>query len=181
MRHYLIATLAVLLTAPVCAEIFKSVDEFGNVVFSDLPPTKTSEPVTVTPINSYEAPAQAAPAAAPPSAVAAMDANYYQYFAVTDPAPDTAIRDNAGNVTISVGLSPALRGDHRLLLVLDGQATEVEAQDNQFILSNIDRGTHTAAARIVNRDGAEISRSTETSFHMLRAIAPRPAQLPSGG
>lgn len=179
MRRWLIC-LVVTFATPLWAEIFKSVDEFGNVVFSDLPPPNKAEKVQVTPTNSYEPAAPVAPPADSFSNAAAVDANYYAVFEVVDPAPDTAIRDNAGNVTISVALSPALRGDHRLLLVLDGVSTEVEAQDNQFILSNIDRGSHTAAARIVNRDNAVVAQSPQTSFHMLRVAVGGPRPTPHG-
>ncbi len=179
MRRFLLFSVLSVVAVTASAEIFKSVDEFGNVVFSDLPPTRTSEKVTVTPMNSYEAPAVTAPATPPASASATLDSTYYGLFQIADPAPDSAIRDNAGNVTISVALSPALRGDHRLLLVLDGQATEVEAENNQFVLGNLDRGSHTAAARIVDRSGATVAQTPETTFHMLRVSVAAPP--PSAG
>ncbi len=66
-------------------------------------------------------------------------------------AEDETIRDNAGNVQIEAAITPPLRSDHRLLLVLDGTPTEVEAVNGVFELSNVDRGTHTAGARAVDR------------------------------
>ena len=67
-----------------------------------------------------------------------------------------------------------LRADHRLLLVLDGKHTEVEAVNGVFELSNVDRGTHTVGG--TRRRPAGQRRDRKQSGHVQpdarRASAP---------
>jgi hypothetical protein len=166
------------------AQIYKSVDEQGNVVFSDVPPREDGQRVVVTPLNTYATPAEAAPAEEPATAAAAVDAQYYRAIEIVDPTADEAIRENAGNLVVSVATVPAVRGDHRLVLVMDGRALALESSGSVFTLANIDRGSHTISARIVDSSEATVTESAPVTFHMLRAAAakkvvPRPAK-PAG-
>jgi hypothetical protein len=154
------------------AEIYKTVDANGNVVYTDIAPVDRSgqpppQPVTVEPMNTYEAP-PAPPAQAGSSTSAPVTPGYYSLLEVLSPAEDETIHDNAGNVQIEVAITPPLRRDHRLLLVLDGNATEVEALNGVFELSNVDRGTHTAGARAVDRDGNVLIESSPATFNLMR-------------
>ncbi len=179
MQRLLVTAVIATLVGSAWAEIFKSVDENGNVVFSDLPPAgDAAEPVTVEPVNSYDT-AQATPPSAPTTGAAAtIDADYYGIFRITDPATDTAIRDNAGNVAITFTLMPGLRGDHRLQLLLDGTPAPATLDDSRFQLTNVDRGTHTAVGRIVDGNGDVVTETAPITFHMLRAFL-RPTPAPS--
>ena len=166
-------------------EIYKTVDANGNVVFTDIAPVDRSgqpapQAVSVQPINSYEPPPAAAtqPSAPPPSS---GDVGYYAQLEVISPAEDETIRDNAGNVQIQVAIAPQLRADHRLLLVLDGSATEVEAVNGVFELSNVDRGTHTAAGRVVDRQGNVVIESNPATFNLMRVAVPPLVPTPHGG
>ena len=178
----LITTLCTLLLAPCAsAEIYKTVDANGNVVYTDVPPRSVEgKPVTVTPLNSYE-PSQVPrnrSAAGTGSAGAMLDAHYYSVVQITDPTDDQAIRENAGNVVIAVMLSPALRGDHRLVLNLDEAPLEAEPEDGVFALTNLDRGTHIATAQVIDADGAIIAESAPVTFHVLRAAGGPPTPTP---
>lgn len=161
-------------------EIYKTVDANGNVVFTDIAPVdrsgqSTAQPITVDPVNSYEPPA--APVAqqgdAPPPS---NDVGYYEQVEVISPAEDETIRDNSGNVQIQVAISPRLRGDHRLMLILDGADIGLEAVNGVFELSNVDRGTHTAAGRVLDRQGNVVVESSPVTFNLMRvALGPENA------
>ena len=174
--------ILVLTATPTAAfgEIYKTIDANGNVVFTDIAPVDRSgqaapQEVTVPQVNSYEPPPL--PAAQPNTAPSPSgDMGYYAQLEVISPAEDETIRDNAGNVQIQVALAPQLRADHRLLLVLDGSATEVEAVNGVFELSNVDRGTHTAGGRVVDRQGNVVIESNPTTFNLMRyALQPNDA------
>lgn len=152
------------------AQIFRTVDANGNVVFTDIAPVDRSgqgapAQVTVPPVNTV--PALAVPAT-PNNAPAAASPGYYTKLSIVAPAADETIRENAGNVRIEAAIAPPLRPDHRLLLVVDGALSAVDAVNGVFELSNVDRGTHTAALRIVDRDGAVLIESDPTTFHLMR-------------
>ena len=165
------------------SQIYRTVDANGNVVFTDVPPVnRQGQPdgtkVNVEPSNTYEPPVLAAP----PSTSASSGgggSSYYSELAVVAPVEDATIRDNAGEVLIQAVSTPPLRSDHRMLLVMDGAPTEVEAVDGVFELTNVDRGTHTAGARIVNGDGVVQIESPAVTFHLLRfALPDTPAAPP---
>ncbi len=183
-RLALILVLAAI-TPAAFGEIYKTVDANGNVVFTDIAPVDRSgqaapKEVTVPPVNSYEPPP--VPVAQPNSVPSSADTGYYAQLEVVSPAEDETIRDNAGNVQIQVAIAPQLRADHRLLLVLDGNATEVEAVNGVFELSNVDRGTHTAAGRVVDRQGNVVIESNPATFNLLRyALPPNPVATPHDG
>lgn len=164
-------------------QIYRTVDANGNVVFTDIAPVDRSagsapQTVTVEPVNTYEPAAQPAPANTPVTSTAA---GYYTELAVISPTEDATIRDNAGNVQIEVAITPGLRSDHRLLLVLDGEPTEVEADNGVFELSNVDRGTHTAGARAVDRQGNVLIESGPTTFNLMRVAVPQAVPTPHNG
>jgi hypothetical protein len=162
------------------AEIYKTVDANGNVVFTDIAPIDRSgqapaQEVNVQPINSYEPPPSVQSSNAQSSAPVP---SYYSQLDVVSPTEDETIRDNAGNVQIQVAISPPLRSDHRLLLVLDGTPTDVEAVNGVFELSNVDRGTHTAGARAVDRQGNVLIESNPTTFNLMRVSIDGPTPMP---
>jgi Domain of unknown function (DUF4124) len=178
--------LIVVLTAASCGasgQIFRTVDANGNVVFTDIAPVDRSgqtpsTAVTVPPTNTV--PALPTPAPRANDAPAATAAAYYTAVTVVSPADGDTVRDNAGNVRIEVATTPLLRADHRLLLILDGSLSGVEATNGAFALSNVDRGTHTASVRVVDRDGSTIVETNPMTFHLMRvAVSPTtPVPLP---
>jgi hypothetical protein len=156
------------------AEIFKTIDEHGNVVFSDIPPppSQTSEPVTVNPVNTFNMPV---PEVAAPPAEADVPEEVAQYDRLTILAPsnEETVRENAGNVTVAVALTPPLRAGDQLVLYMDGNRSPVRAQGTSFRLENVNRGTHTIGVRVLD-DAGRVAAEAETSiFHLQRVSIPR--------
>jgi hypothetical protein len=174
--------------ASATAQIYKTVDANGNVVFTDIAPIERSgqppvQEVNVPPMNSYEPPQGAAqtPNISSSSGPSATP-GYYSQLDVISPTEDETIRDNAGNVQIEVAISPPLRSGHHLLLVLDGTPTDVEAVNGVFELSNVDRGTHTAGARAVDGAGNVLIESNPATFNLMRvSIDGPPVPTPHAG
>jgi hypothetical protein len=173
MRNLLI--LAVLLTSGgAAAEVYKSVDEHGNVEFSDQA-SPGAELIEVEELQTIEAP--------PPPSILTPPAqsepvSFYTRVAVVSPAHDEAVRQNDGNITVSVIVEPMLSpGDH-IALFLDGQ--EIAAAASTSIpLENIDRGTHQLQVEVRAANGTVRIRSESVTFHLLRHAIPRPQ--PGGG
>ncbi len=176
------ALLAALGSVSATAAIYKTTDEDGNVVFTDVPPKDQSGEVDVTEQNVYTPPAlPAAPAQAvdPESAddeAAGGEAvaTTYEALSITSPADDEPVRENAGNVTIVVRATPALDTSqgHQLEILLDGLPASNGAAAS-VSLTNVDRGTHVVTARITDADGNVLIASQPVTFHMLRYSALR--------
>ena len=167
-----VIALAILGPVSVSAEIFRTVDENGNVVFSDVPPSpdQTSESITVDPVNTFDAPAVATPPAGASADVEVPEVEHYNSLTILAPANDTTVRENAGNVTVAVALNPSLRAGDRLVLYMDGKQSQVRAQGTSFRLENVDRGTHTIGVRVLD-DAGNVAAEAPTSTFTLQRVS----------
>jgi len=165
--------------AAVDAQIYRTVDEDGNVVFTDVPPRpeQQAETVELESGNTFTAPdASAADNDAPAWTLTYGDddddaetvgPSRYESVQVTYPGNDETVRENAGNLTITVQLVPDLRPGHRLQLELDGQIAQTSGVPS-FQLEHLDRGTHQVRVHVLDQSGGVIMSSDPSVFHLLR-------------
>lgn len=156
------------------AEAWRFVDADGNVEYSDMPrpgavriqlpeprtvPARLPEPVEET----MPATADEAARELPRNAVA------YREIAIVDPANEDTLRDNGGNLLVSVSLKPSLQTQfgHRLQLLLDGAVYATGTASN-FAITELDRGTHTVQAVVLGLDDAPLASSAPVTFHLHR-------------
>ncbi len=92
----------------------------------------------------------------------------YRRLAITSPESGENLRDNAGNVSISVRLEPRLKQGHRLQVVMDGKPVG-NASGGAVRLENVDRGEHVLRARIIDGAGEPLQESEPTTFMLHRA------------
>ena len=94
----------------------------------------------------------------------------YDSIAVVKPAGDATVFNNAGNVEVTVAVSPALRADagDRIALILDGRRISVR-RATHFKLSGITRGEHTLEAQVVDSSGNALISSNPVKFHLWQA------------
>ena len=163
------------------ARIYRTVDENGNVVFTDVPPKDQAETVELGQSNQYTPEAASGRTRANRDALAAEEEEApqiisYEWVNIESPGDDEAIRNNAGNLTIVVGSSPTVDRSvgHSIEVLLDGQPQS--ASEDPLSLENVDRGTHTLVARIIDQDGEILATSNPVTFHMLRYF-----KRPGGG
>lgn len=142
----------------------------GEVIYADKPPPEATsgEEVTVEPLQSFKVPP------APPLEDSTADKDdegkddgNYKEFKVTSPANDATIRDNGGNVRVSLSLSPSLRSGHSIEVMMDGQSIG-SGKGTSVTLTEVDRGTHTVQASVKDGEGKEIARSNSVIFHLKR-------------
>ena len=144
------------------AEVYRSVDEDGNIVFSD-EASPGAEKIIIP----------------EPQTMPALDIGGSQYkpatkapqpytVAITEPVDDAAVRDNAGNISVSASVEPGLSSGDRLVIYMDGKEVGTGAAVN---LQNVDRGTHQLRAVIKDKNGRIRKSSKSVSFHMLRHFA----------
>jgi len=97
-------------------------------------------------------------------------ASVYDAIAVTKPADGTTVFNNAGNVEVTVAVSPALRADtgDQIVLLVDGQRTAAQSA-TRFNLSGIVRGEHTLEAQVVDGSGNTLISSKPVKFYMWQA------------
>lgn len=170
-----------LLAGPVAAQIYSWTDAEGNRVYSDQPRPGAST-VELKPTNVVEPTSSS-------SAVQSRDnsrdqprsGSVYQQLSITDPANDSAIRSNEGDLTLTVVTEPPLSGSHLLKLSIGGVLSQTGMPGtgsavHQLTAHNIDRGSHEIAAVVVDAKGAEIQRSAPITVHLQRTSLNQPAR-----
>lgn len=147
------------------AAIYKTVDSQGNVSYSDhystqseqiqLPPTPTvritPSPKTTSTIKSDKN--------------QPTKATIYQSLEINEPKNDASIRNNAGDVTVSLSFQPELFFGDIISISVDGKEV-YKGTASTTTIGNIDRGTHTVRAVIFNNKGKPLISSKTFTFHL---------------
>ena len=159
---------------PAVAAVYRWVDPNGEVHYSDQPGPGTEE-VKLREATVYTPAPVGDTTPASTGQGKADETPDYKSMSIAAPANDEAIRSNQGLVDVSLTLQPALMKGHRIRIYLDGQPASGELNTTQITLQNVDRGTHTLQASVIDAQGNEVIRSPSVTFHLLRVSAPRKA------
>lgn len=166
--------LALVLALPAQAEIYRWTDAEGRTVYGDTPPegveaarVRVDAPAATTP-GIPEAEARRI-LQRPSGREEETSEQGYTRVEIGQPPHDGVVRTNTGEVQVTVTTEPALRQgeDHRIRLLLDGQAMGSGA-GNRFALSQVDPGSHTLRAEVIDASGTVLLRSEESRFHLQR-------------
>ncbi len=168
-RFLLLALLA--LPLAVTAQIYRTVDENGNVVFTDTPPADgtSGEEVELQPINTTPPPEPRPDLAPREPEVAESEPDAVEYgVAITVPANETTIPMGPGNFSVSAVVRPALGADHSLQLYMDGTPWGDPQSVPSWALTNVFRGAHDITIAVVDGTGEHLSVSEPVRVYVLR-------------
>ena len=171
-----------LLVAPVNAAVYKWTDSSGQVHYTDQ--WQEGSRAVDLPEPSVYTPAPVPGATRSPAAGAEVSPeSEYEVFEVSAPAADETIRNNEGKVTVSLRLEPTLRESDMIELFIDGNKITGELRSPVVTLSNLNRGTHSVKARVIDASGKELISSESVTFHLRRESRlfpnrPKPTPLP---
>lgn len=172
----LVLALLLPLGTPVAGEIYRHVDENGNVTYSDEPADDNSEAMELEPLPEVSLPDGAARERRERRSESERDSNNdeqqgYRAIEITQPEHDSAFWRGDGLVVVRFQSQPSLRSGHQFALELDGERTR-KGRSTTFTLENMNRGTHEIVIHVVNANGETISSSDVTRFTLHR-----PSQL----
>ncbi|MFV0477942.1 MAG: DUF4124 domain-containing protein [Parahaliea sp.] len=166
----LLATLScgLLASTAVTAQIYKSVDEHGNVVFSDQPSgdVRKAEQVELNTTNTTTPPRPVSRPHSRPEPTTAEAVNYR--VSITSPANGTTIPMGTGNFSVSAAASPALTSGQTLQLQIDGQDHGGAQASGSWQLTNIFRGEHQLTVQRKSREGEVLATSEAITVYVHR-------------
>ena len=136
----------------------------------------TSEQVTLPAVNTVQPPPMPKLEATGGEPAATGQA-YSTLRLLGLPADDGALRANNGTFSVNVELRPALRANHRLRLVLDGQPHGPATRGSQLQVVNADRGEHQLAVQVLAGEQV-IQQSESHTFTVQRVNTGSPALRP---
>jgi len=169
IRFFVLLVLTASVAAPAVAEVYKRTNPDGSVEFTDVPRSDTEKPVPLGPMSTFKA-IPAAPQRTSPTSRA--NVRTYSAISITSPTDEATIRDNTGTIEVSTSVSPPLRPGHKFVLLLDGEQ-KGESVSGSFTLNNLDRGSHSLTAQVVNKAGKTLISSTPVTVYLFRQSAIR--------
>ena len=146
------------------AGVYKWEGPDGRVYYSDRP-ASGAKPIGV-PVNR----GKDARKEEPPVEETAAVLGPYDSFEILVPEPNQTLRDAQGEVDLSLLVEPPLAGDHRLLILLNGQPLEGDTRRTQVRLQGLTFGSHRVQAQIQNELDETIASSAPVDFHLRKAL-----------
>ena len=180
MYKGLIITLSFLLLAAVpgselSAQVYKVVDENGNVTYTDEPPEPGAEPMTLPEISVIETDYADQPAPLSSSDDSSSDGpksprelrREYGDFRILEPQPDQTYWGTENMVVVSWGADAPYEDGMVVSVVIDGRSIDSEASGNMPL--TLDRGEHQVYAILKDSQGRRIITSDIVTFHVKQA------------
>jgi len=161
-------------TLSVCAsaQVYRTTDSEGNVVYTDSPaPGSTAaEQVDIKPTNTTP----------PPRAIDRSNqitkkkvAEIAPSVTITSPADGDTIPMGLGNFSVSASTSPALQPNEHLILEINGEAWGEAQTAGHWTVTNVHRGQHTLVVLRQSSESEDVIRSAGVQLLVLRPIGAR--------
>lgn len=175
---YLLAFALLITTFFIHAEIYRGVDEEGNVFYSDkeqpnskLIPTPSPNTVTMPKPKPKE---KQTPQTDQPKEGA------YSTFGIVSPVNGETIFNNAGNISVNFTIEPPLdiANGHQITAYVDGKAAAPASTELMIQIPNVNRGKHTLSAKVTDAKGKQIITSNAITIHMKRFSKRTPGSTP---
>jgi len=178
MLHTTIATVAMMVaTQSAWAEVYKVVDENGNVTYTDQAPDSSAKPMELRGLSVISPQKPPAPVASEqPAAEASADGEEvvtsirelrrgYRDFRIVAPKNDEQIRGTGNQTMIAWDTSYRLQPGMTVTFVLDGNAQEPTTAQS-MTTGRLDRGEHKVYAELVDDRNRRIATTETVTFYI---------------
>ena len=198
-KRWLILAAATLLfgSAGAAAQVYKVVDENGNVTYTDQPPETGAEAVDLPEIGVVEtAPPKPLPGRDPADEAAGEEGaepserelrSMYRDFRLVSPTPDQSLWGTGNAVAVSWTAGAALQPGMQVRIAVDGNERPPTTAPTTLI-EGLDRGEHTVSADLVDARGRVIASAEPVPFYIHQNSVnfnnrqgPPPRPQPRGG
>ena len=189
MNRAILVTGIFLLTLSVvwAADIWKVVDENGNVVYTDQTPKDGSKPMELPELSIIETDFQleqkptVKDKVEPPSRVDLR--RLYRDFRIIRPLPEETFWGTANSVVVTWDSSTPLTPDLSVWLFVDGKAQSEAAPPIGGVSLILDRGEHNVSAELRDAGNRRIMRTESVTFFVQQGSVNfgGSGNIPSGG
>jgi hypothetical protein len=171
-----LVTSFMLMTAdPLMAEVYKTVDEDGNVSYTDRPPGDGAKPMDLPPLSIVETPVyeKTAREAALTASAATGEQNTeiplktlrrtYRDFAIISPLSEESVWHPEQAIPVAWSVSSPLEAGMTVTLFIDGKK---QAATTQPIIpvAGLERGEHTLTAELKDSKNRKIATAQPVTF-----------------
>ena len=166
--------LAGSLAAQSSGEIYKVVDEHGNVTFTDQRPSDGAEPMDLPPLSVVETEievpttGQAAQAEEQAKAPTTRDLRrQFRDFRITQPQQEETFWGTANSVVVAWGSSQAVPAEFSARLYVDGKPQDVPGSGSMTL--TLDRGEHQVYVELLDARKRQIIATETVTFFVKQA------------
>jgi hypothetical protein len=163
----LLTAALVILSSPATAEIYRNVDAYGNVTFSD-EPSDGAETIQIKPVTTITLPKpQVVQETSKLREEVEREGSAYQAISFTYPENNQAFHSGNGDIQFEVQSTPGLKRGHKYEVTLDGQPVGQTASGSVMV-NNVFRGTHKAQVHIIDSNGVQVKTGPAIHFTVHR-------------
>lgn len=160
--------LVAVLSSTTVAQIYRTTDAQGNVVFTDTPPPGgAAEQVQLQHTNTAEPTPPTEPKAAEPE-MTVEQAPPERAVKIVSPAHEETIPMGGGNFSVTARVEPPLAKGQAMRLLLDGTPTGKLQPSGFWDLTSVDRGAHDLTVEVIDSDGTITARSQSVRVYVMR-------------
>jgi hypothetical protein len=157
------------------AQVYKQVDEDGNITYTDQPDSAadTATLAKLSPLNQIPtllAPTDDKALAETADGETELFAGYNSALIVS-PENDSIIPHSQISIVIQLSLSPHLQAGHRVQFWFDGAPQDQPVAATSYQIDNIERGSHSLSARVLNAQGQLLISTASVEVHVKRHFA----------
>jgi hypothetical protein len=152
-------------------DIYKTVDENGQVIYTDRPPTPDAKPISLRELSVVEAPSfsssprQRADQAPPDDQMSINELRYlYRDFQLVSPAPEQNFWGTGQVATISWDAGAPLQQGMSVMYFVNGEAVSDATTASTFSTEPMDRGEHTARVDLLGPNNQVIASAGPVTF-----------------
>lgn len=171
MRVFLLLLLSL---APwVVADVYKTVDKDGRVIYTDKPKSDNAQKVELREINTVPG-AQPLPESTPVESFQSQSAAMSYQIEIISPRNELIIPVGQRDLAIAIKVEPELQPDHLLVYFMDGGLLEETSMTN-IIVKDAPRGSHNLVVEAIDANGQSLGTSAPVSVSLMRPIVKKAA------
>jgi len=168
-----ILLLAAVAADTVLAQVYKVVDENGNVTYTDLQPKDGSEPIKLAPISVIETPDYPQPAKASKKKADSKEMSLrdlrkrYSDFAIVSPRQDESVWYSEAALTVAWSTGKRLQSGMRVTILVDGKR-HPKTKKRRLKLPQLERGEHKIEAQLTDKRNRTVATAEPVTFYIKR-------------
>lgn len=186
-----LVTISLLLAAgTLTAQVYKTVDEEGNVTFTDQPPGDGSQPIELRPLSIIEAPTYQKPVKSTEEATEGeggkeMSLGYmrknYADFAIVATQQEESVWHPEDVITVAWNARYQLQPGMQVTVSVDG-VRQTPTTEQVIAVTGLERGEHTVTAELTDAKNRRVAMAEPVTFFIRRpGLYNRPRPTPRGG
>lgn len=179
-----IALLLVIMAGPVTAQVYKTVDEDGNVTYTDQPPGDGSQPIELKPLSIIEAPIYEKREKVTDENVEVEGGEKmslrdlrknFRDFAIVAPKSEESVWRPERLITVAWNVGHQLQPGMNVTVSVDG-VKRTPSSAKIIPVTGLERGEHTVTAELKDAKNRRIATAGPVTFFIRRpGIYNRPA------